>query len=229
MSRKSGGAKTEAGLRGRLLAGARAMNVPLTEAGAGKLLDYLRLLDKWNRRFNLSGVSGIGEMLDRHVLDSLSVASLVSGETIVDAGSGAGLPGIPLAVLFPGKHFVLVDSNGKKTRFLLQAKLELGLDNVSVEHCRIEDYNGPGGPRGLPGAGHTCGVRRENAAYALPGRYASGDEGAPSRRGTGAAAGRLPRGVHGARTRAGRVEPPCGGDKKQRLKGRDLQWAPSWP
>lgn len=143
MSRKSGGAKTEAGLRGRLLAGAKAMNVPLTEAGAGKLLDYLRLLDKWNRRFNLSGVSGIGEMLDRHVLDSLSIASLVSSETIVDAGSGAGLPGIPLAVLFPGKHFVLVDSNGKKTRFLLQAKLELGLENVSVEHCRIEDYNGP--------------------------------------------------------------------------------------
>lgn len=143
MSRKSGGAKTEAGLRGRLLAGAKAMNVPLTEAGAGKLLDYLRLLDKWNRRFNLSGVSGIGEMLERHILDSLSIASLVSSETIVDAGSGAGLPGIPLAVLFPGKRFVLVDSNGKKTRFLLQAKLELGLENVSVEHCRIEDYNGP--------------------------------------------------------------------------------------
>lgn len=143
MSKKSGGAKTEAGLRGRLLAGARAMNAPLTEPGADKLLDYLRLLDKWNRRFNLSGVSGIGEMLDRHVLDSLSVAPLVSGETVVDAGSGAGLPGIPLAVLFPGKHFVLVDSNGKKTRFLLQAKLELSLDNVSVEHCRIENYSGP--------------------------------------------------------------------------------------
>lgn len=143
MSTESGGAKTGAGLRARLLAGAKAMNVSLTEDGVGRLLDYLRLLHKWNRRFNLSGVSDIGEMLERHVLDSLSVASRISGETIVDAGSGAGLPGIPLAVLFPGKRFVLVDSNGKKTRFLLQAKLELALDNVNVEHCRIEDYGGP--------------------------------------------------------------------------------------
>ncbi len=118
------------------------MNAPLTGTGADKLLEYLRLLDKWNKRFNLSGVSGIGSMLDRHVLDSLSVASRVSGETIIDAGSGAGLPGIPLAVLFPGKHFVLVDSNGKKTRFLFQAKLDLNLANVSVERCRIEDYGG---------------------------------------------------------------------------------------
>ncbi len=146
MSAKSGIGKNKAdraGLRARLLAGAQAMNAPLIETGADKLLDYLRLLDKWNKRFNLSGVYGMGEMLDRHVLDSLSIASRVSGETIVDAGSGAGLPGIPLAVLFPGKHFALVDSNGKKTRFLFQAKLDLDLTNVSVEHCRIEDYGGP--------------------------------------------------------------------------------------
>ncbi|MYG95119.1 MAG: 16S rRNA (guanine(527)-N(7))-methyltransferase RsmG [Gammaproteobacteria bacterium] len=146
MSAKFGGGKNKAGtagLRVRLLAGAQAMNAPLTEAGADKLLEYLRLLDKWNKRFSLSGVSGIGEMLDRHVLDSLSVASRIGGETIVDAGSGAGLPGIPLAVLFPCKHFVLVDSNGKKARFLFQAKLDLDLTNVSVEHCRIEDYGGP--------------------------------------------------------------------------------------
>ena len=143
MITKSGGAKTRAGLRDRLLSGAKTMNVPLTETAAGQLLDYLRLLDKWNRRFNLSGVTDIGEMLERHVLDSLSIAPRVSGQIIVDAGSGAGLPGIPLAVLFPGKQFVLVDSNGKKTRFLLQVKLELGLDNVSIEHCRIEDYGGP--------------------------------------------------------------------------------------
>ena len=143
MRGESGGAKGKAGQRARLLQGAAAMNAPLTEDGAGTLLDYLRLLDKWNKRFNLSGVSGVSEMLDRHVLDSLSVAPWVSGETVVDAGSGAGLPGIPLAVLFPGKHFVLVDSNGKKTRFLFQAKLSLGLQNISIEHRRIEEYRGP--------------------------------------------------------------------------------------
>ena len=143
MSTESGGANGESGLRDRLLAGAKAMRAPLTESGADILLDYLRLLQKWNKRFNLSGVAGIGEMLERHILDSLSVASRLRGGTIVDAGSGAGLPGIPLAALFPGKHFTLVDSNGKKTRFLLQAQLELGLDNIGVEHCRIEDYGGP--------------------------------------------------------------------------------------
>ena len=119
------------------------MGAPLTEAGAGKLLEYLRLLNKWNQRFNLTGVSDVSEMLGRHLLDSLSVAPWVSGETVVDAGSGAGLPGIPLAVLFPEKHFVLVDSNGKKTRFLFQVKLDLGLENIDIEHCRIEDYRGP--------------------------------------------------------------------------------------
>ena len=143
MNAESGGADSAAGPRRRLLAGARAMRAPLTEAGADMLLDYLLLLEKWNKRFNLSGVSTVGEMLERHLLDSLSAASRVRGENIVDAGSGAGLPGIPLAALFPGKRFALVDGNGKKTRFLLQAKLELGLDNISIEHSRIEDYSGP--------------------------------------------------------------------------------------
>ncbi len=139
----TGGGGGAAGLRADLLAAAAAMNAPLTGAGADKLLDYLRLLDKWNRRFNLSGISGLDEMLRRHVLDSLSAAPWISGEVVVDAGSGAGLPGIPLAALFPEKRFVLVDSNGKKTRFLFQATLLPGLENISVEHCRIEDYRGP--------------------------------------------------------------------------------------
>ena len=135
-----------ASLQESLLAGSTAVNAPLTEAAAGRLLDYLRLLEKWNASFNLSGITGPGEMLDRHLLDSLSVAPWIrgdSGEVVVDAGSGAGLPGIPLAVLFPEKRFVLVDSNGKKTRFLFQAKLDLALANVKVAHCRIEQYCGP--------------------------------------------------------------------------------------
>ncbi len=136
-------AQADSSLRGSLLAGARAMNLRLTESRAGVLLEYLRLLEKWNSRFNLSAVLDIEQMLDRHLLDSLSISPWMVDDTVVDAGSGAGLPGIPLAVLFPKKRFVLVDSNGKKNRFLLQAKLTLGLTNVEVEQCRIELYQGP--------------------------------------------------------------------------------------
>ena len=143
MSRVQQEAKGSGGLRGRLLTGAAAVKAPLTDAGAGVLLDYLQLLEQWNTRFNLSGVTGIGQMLDRHVLDSLSIAPWVTGDTVADAGSGAGLPGIPLAALFPDKRFVLIDSNGKKARFLFQAKLSLGLENLTVAHCRVEDYRGP--------------------------------------------------------------------------------------
>ncbi len=131
------------GLQARLLAGATGLGADLTTAGARLLLDYLRLLDRWNARFNLTGDSGPGKMLDRHVLDSLSIAARIAGETVVDAGSGAGLPGIPLAVLFPQKRFVLIDSNGKKTRFLFQAKLDLGLANIDIVHERIENFPGP--------------------------------------------------------------------------------------
>ncbi len=131
------------GPRARLVAGAAALGANLTTAGARLLLDYLRLLDKWNTRFNLTGDSVPGKMLDRHVLDSLSIAAWTAGETVVDAGSGAGLPGIPLAVLFPQKRFVLIDSNGKKTRFLFQAKLDLGLANIDIVHGRIEQFPGP--------------------------------------------------------------------------------------
>lgn len=131
------------GLQARLLAGASALGADLTTAGARLLLDYLCLLDKWNARFNLTRDSIPGNRLDRHVLDSLSIAAWIAGETVVDAGSGAGLPGIPLAVLFPQKRFVLIDSNGKKTRFLFQAKLDLGLANIDIVHGRIEQFPGP--------------------------------------------------------------------------------------
>ena len=135
--------ETADGLRDRLLAGAADMGVDLPVQSAARLLDYLRLLDKWNAKFNLSAVGGLGEMLGRHLLDSLSIAPWINGGEVVDAGSGAGLPGIPLAVLYPEKRFALVDSNGKKTRFLFQAKTELGLANVDVAQCRIEQYRGP--------------------------------------------------------------------------------------
>ncbi len=106
----------------------------------GSLLGYLQLLKKWNASFNLFGVADTESMVSRHLLDSLSLNPYLQGSTFLDIGSGAGLPGIPLAILNPEKLFILIDSNGKKTRFLFQVKTALGLDNVIVENCRIEHY-----------------------------------------------------------------------------------------
>ena len=107
------------------------------------LLAYLALLVKWNRAYNLTAAASPAVLLHRHLLDSLSINALLQGECLLDAGSGAGLPGLPLAVANPGRHFLLVDSGGKKTRFLQQARRELGLDNVQVEKCRVQHYQCP--------------------------------------------------------------------------------------
>ena len=98
-----------------------------------------------NQAFNLSAVRDPHDMVCRHLLDSLSLQTwLGDAQIILDLGSGAGLPGIPLAICNPDKSFVLLDSNGKKARFLFQAKLALGLPNVTVENNRIEHYQSPG-------------------------------------------------------------------------------------
>ena len=102
------------------------------------LLDYLALLEKWNKAFNLTAVRDPGKMVSRQLLDSLSIQSLLRGDFVLDVGSGAGLPGIPLAILNPEKAFTLLDANSKKSRFLRQAKLELGLENIQVEQIRAE-------------------------------------------------------------------------------------------
>lgn len=104
------------------------------------LLAYIDLLKKWNTAYNLLGANEMAGLVSRHILDSLSIKPYLSGDLILDVGAGAGLPGIPLAILCPEKNFVLIDSNGKKTRFMFQAKTELGLGNISVENCRIEHY-----------------------------------------------------------------------------------------
>ena len=105
-----------------------------------KLLHYLHLIVKWNKRFNLSGITSIQEMVPLHLLDSLAVSPYLEGTQILDIGSGAGLPGIPLAVANPDKNFVLLDSNGKKTRFLFQVKVALELENVEVVNARVDEY-----------------------------------------------------------------------------------------
>jgi 16S rRNA (guanine527-N7)-methyltransferase len=105
-----------------------------------KLVHYIQLITRWNKAFNLTAIRDVEQMVSKHLLDSLSVQSFVEGSLILDVGSGAGLPGIPLAITSPDKHFVLLDTNGKKTRFLTQAKIDLKLDNVEVVHQRVQDY-----------------------------------------------------------------------------------------
>lgn len=111
-----------------------------------RLLTYLRLLDKWNKTYNLTAVRGLEAMVSQHVLDSLAVVPHLSGETLVDVGSGAGLPGIPIAMACPDRKITLLDSSHKKTVFLKQAVIELALTNVAVvperaEHWRSQTFD----------------------------------------------------------------------------------------
>jgi 16S rRNA (guanine527-N7)-methyltransferase len=104
---------------------------------------YVALLVKWNRAYNLTAVRDPAEMIEKHLLDSLSITGYLHGGRICDVGTGAGLPGVPLAIACPERHFTLLDSNGKKTRFLVQAAAELQLRNLDVVHARAEQYRPP--------------------------------------------------------------------------------------
>ena len=123
----------------QLREGLSAMQLSLSEARQQQLLAFLALLNKWNKAYNLTAVRNEGEMVSRQLLDSLSIMPWVTTEHLLDVGAGGGLPGIPLAIVLPEKRFTLLDSNGKKTRFLNQCVLELGLKNVEVIHGRAED------------------------------------------------------------------------------------------
>ncbi len=108
---------------------------------AAPLYEYLQLLQKWNKPFNLTAIKKAEEMIPKHLMDSLSVLEHLNGtRRVCDVGTGAGLPGIPLAVCCPETEFVLLDSNGKKTRFLHQARRHLNLNNVTIVEGRVEDY-----------------------------------------------------------------------------------------
>jgi 16S rRNA (guanine527-N7)-methyltransferase len=106
-----------------------------------QLMAFLQLMVKWNRVYNLSAIKEPEEMVSLHLLDSLSVLPFLHGKRCIDVGTGAGLPGLPLAIAKPEVEFVLLDSNSKKTRFIQQVCIELGLKNVEPLHERVENYN----------------------------------------------------------------------------------------
>lgn len=129
--------------RESLVFGAQQLGLPLAESQIGRLLEYLELLCKWNKTFNLSSIREPLDMVKLHLLDSLSVAKHLDGQRFLDVGTGGGLPGIPLAIMFPQNSYTLLDSAGKKTRFLVQVCQTLRLGNVVVENTRVESYQAP--------------------------------------------------------------------------------------
>ena len=124
----------------QLTAGIAALGLTLPAGAEAKLLAYLALLDKWNRVYNLTAVRDTDRMVSHHLLDSLVAVPFYQSGTVLDVGSGGGLPGIPLAIARPDVQVTLIDSVAKKTAFLLQAKAELGLKNLQVITGRVEDF-----------------------------------------------------------------------------------------
>jgi len=119
----------------------RELNLNCSSLQLEKLLKYLELLQRWNKAFNLTAIRDPLQMVRLHLLDSLAIHPYVQGlKSIIDVGTGPGLPGIPLAILNPEINFTLLDSNGKKTRFLFQAINELKLTNASEINHRVEAY-----------------------------------------------------------------------------------------
>lgn len=129
-------------LQAQLEKGIAALQLTLPTEAVQRLLDYQALLEKWNAAYNLTAVRDAGEMITRHLLDSLAVLPYVEGHSLADLGTGPGLPGIVLAIAAPGLDMLLVDSNGKKVRFLREAIRALKLDGVRAVQSRVEDVQG---------------------------------------------------------------------------------------
>jgi 16S rRNA (guanine527-N7)-methyltransferase len=134
-------------LAGELRVGAEAMGFNLSQSQYDQLLEYLHLLEKWSQTYNLTAIRGLSKMMHYHLLDSLSIMSRLGDcRRAIDVGSGAGLPGVPLAIAMPDSSWVLLDSNSRKTRFIRQAIAHCGLKNAQVVQTRVQDYHAPDSP-----------------------------------------------------------------------------------
>lgn len=127
-------------LKAKLIDLIKQTDLIITEAQIDQLIQYVNMLNKWNKAYNLTSVRDPNEMLIKHIMDSLVISPYLQGENFIDVGTGPGLPGIPLAIINPDKQFDLVDSLGKRVRFLKQVKFELGISNIQPIQTRIEDY-----------------------------------------------------------------------------------------
>ncbi|MCX9545921.1 16S rRNA (guanine(527)-N(7))-methyltransferase RsmG [Vibrio cholerae] len=124
-------------------------SLTVTEQQREQLVGYVQLLDKWNKAYNLTSVRDPMEMLVKHILDSLVVSPHLVGERFIDVGTGPGLPGIPLAIMHPDKEFVLLDSLGKRIRFLKQVIYDLKINNVLPVQSRVEEFDPESGFDGV--------------------------------------------------------------------------------
>ncbi len=120
--------------------GAEQLNQSFSNNQLDQLLDYVALIQTWNKAYNLVGTSDTKSLIQKHILDSLAIVPYVTKSPVLDVGSGAGLPGIPLAIMLPDISFTLLDSNGKKARFMRQVVIQLKLENVEILQTRIEQF-----------------------------------------------------------------------------------------
>jgi len=117
-----------------------ATELNVTQEQAEKLVAYVQMMHKWNKAYNLTSVRDPKDMLVKHILDSIIIAPLLEGKHYIDVGTGPGLPGIPLSIMLPNTHFVLLDSLGKRVRFMKQVAYELNLANIEPVQSRVEAY-----------------------------------------------------------------------------------------
>ena len=132
--------KSEPALRAQLEKGLEELGLECSAHQVEQLLDYLSLLVTWNSAYNLTAIREPERMIALHILDSLAILPYVTGDNLIDVGTGPGLPGIPLAIMCPEKTFKLLDSNGKKTRFLFHARCQLKLQNLTEVQSRVEQF-----------------------------------------------------------------------------------------